>query len=547
MRWKAAAILVVLMFLSAASHAQTVSLDQTRDAIREGCERLMKTQQPDGSFVLDKHFFEVSTAYVFPVGQTALAVLALQHALPHLSGETYADAEAAIQKGLAYITQRKPEALTYSAGLVISVLYKADPTKHRRLIGLYAEMLVLSQQTTGRDVGFWGYYLHYPPRLQSRGEAPRAFGRADHSNTQFAVLGLYYAQLAGFQIPERTWLLLRKHYLDFQNQDGGWHYGPTYAPKESNANMTLVCTISLAICNEMLGDRHEQCKPTPESRPVEAGLAWVAANLDYDQLETYGFYATERLGILSGFSEFGGKSWFDEGASRLVKDRRWRARNAQAPGQEVGAAFAVLFLARGLEPVIINKLKRQGDWNNHLHDVKHLVEYVSDRFQKPKQWRIVTLDADVDFLLRVPILWISGHDPLNFSDAEKAKLKAYVERGGTLLGEACCSKKAFDDSFRKLLASLWPGSELREIRKDHPIYTDPRPLRTLRPKILGLASDGGQGRFSVLYLPNGISCQWERGGSTATPAFDVVTNIVFYVEKTRQKPEAAPTAPTAKP
>ena len=545
MRWKAAAILVMLC--SAAAHAETVPLDQIRDAIREGCGRLMKVQRDDGSFVLDKHYFDQSTAYVFPVGQTALAVLALQHALPHLSGQTYADAQTSIQKGLAFITQRRPEPLTYSAGLAISVLYKADPTKHRRLIGLYAEMLVISQQTEGRDVGFWGYYLHYPARLQPKGEVQRPFGRADHSNTQFAVLGLYYAHLAGFQIPEKTWLLLRKHYLDFQNQDGGWHYGPTYAPKASNANMTLVCTISLAICHEMLAGAHEQCKPTPESRPVEAGLAWVAKNLEYDKLETYGFYATERLGILSGFSEFGGKAWFDEGAGRLVRDRRWRAQNAQGAGQEVGAAFAVLFLSRGLEPVIINKLKRQGDWNNHLHDVKHLVEYISDRFQKPKQWRIVTLDADVDFLLRVPILWISGHDALNFTDAEKTKLKTYVERGGTLLGEACCSKKAFDDSFRELVASLWPGSELRDLPKDHLIYSDPRPLRTLRPKVLGLALEDGQGRLGVIYLPNGISCQWERGGSKATAAFDVGTNIFFYVEKMQPKPEPAPAAPASKP
>ena len=532
------AILAAAVVSGPPSHAQVVARDKIEDAIREGCERIMKTQRADGAFVLDnKRFTEPATSSTYNVGVVSLGVLALQHALPHLKGEAAVRAREAVGKGLAWLAQHDLEPKTYSAGLIISVIYKEHPSKYRKLLEQYAWMLAVSQHDRkGHDFGYWGYNLHLPPKRRSRqtvAERRRTLGRGDHSNTQFAVLGLLFADRAGFQVPKKVWERLRKHYIEFQLDDGGWAYGPTYSKKVSYANMTLACTISLAICEEMLfAESRRQCKPPPRSGPVQRGLEWVSKNLDYDALETYGFYAVERLGILSGRSEFGGKPWFDEGASRLVKNRRWRAHGAHDTRQQVGAAFAVLFLSRGLEPVIINKLERRGtnDWNNDPYDVKHLVEYISSRFQKPKQWRIVSLKSDVDFLLRVPILYINGHHALDFNAEEKAKLKEYVERGGTIFGMACCGKKPFDVSFRALVAELWPEAPFEALAKTHPIYSNPRPLLS-RPKLLGLHLGGGQGRLGVIYSPYDFCCRWHKGGTRAKPAFDVGTNLFFYVDK----------------
>lgn len=513
--------------------AEPVPREQVEEAIREGCERIMSTQRDDGAFILDQGRFGPEGGYVYPAGVVSLGVLALQHALPHLKGETATRARAAVRKGLAWVTQHELDPKTYSAGLVISTLYKDHPGKYRKLIGYYAEMLVLSQHKEGQEVGYWGYDLHLPLKLQSpenRRSLPR-LGRPDHSNTQFAVLGLLFAERARFQIPKKTWSLLRKHYIDFQKQDGSWTYAAPGSGHTSYPNMTLACTISLAICEEMLfAGNHRQCKAPPSSRPVDKGIEWISKNIDYGRLETYGLYATERLGILSGLSEFGGKPWFDEGARHLLRNRGWRAYGTSSNNQQVGAAFAVLFLSRGLEPIIINKLKRTGDWNNDPYDAKHLVEYISSRFQHPKQWRIVTLDADVDFLLRVPILYINGHEALQFTDTEKAKLKEYVGRGGTLLGMACCGRKEFDKSFRTLIAELWPDGELQELPKTHPIYHAPRPL-TSRQKLLGLSTGTRPGRLAVIYSPYDMCCRWHMGGNRAKPVFDMGTNLFFYVDK----------------
>ena len=527
---------ILLAAATAARAAEPVPAETIRDAIRQGCERIMRTQRADGALVLDSQRFG-GTEYFYPVGTVALGVLALQHAVPHLEGETAVRARESVRKALAWIEQRLPEQKTYSAGLALSILYRDDPRRHQRMIGEYASMLVLSQHRTGRDTGFWGYYLYPAPGRPPQPDLPKpgeALDRGDHSNTQFAVLGLIAADQSGFQIPARTWELLARHFVQFQNADGGWGYGPAGNLDASYANMTLVNTIGLKICEEMLfAGGHNVCKPLPENPVVDKGLDWITANVNYDNLETYGLYAVERLGILSGLSEIGGRPWFDEGARRLVADRAWRAHGAYQPDQQIGAAFAVLFLSRGLEPVIVNKLKRAGtdDWNNDAYDVKHLVEYVSTRFQLPKQWRIVTLQTDVDYLLRVPILYISGHEALKFTDQEKQKLKEYVERGGTILGMACCGRRMFDESFRALVGELWPGSELAPLPKTHAIYVHPRPLAQ-RPLLLGMALANGQGRLGVIYSPYDLCCRWHTGGTRAKPVFDVGANIYFYVDKT---------------
>jgi len=164
----------------------------------------------------------------------------------------------------------------------------------------------------------------------------------------------------------------------------------------------------------------------------------------------------------------------------------------------------------------------------------------------------------------VPILFINGHEALEFTDEEKTKLKEYVNRGGTIFAMDCCAKKPFDKSFRDLADELWPESKLAARPKTHAIYTNPRPLAD-RPKLEGITLASGQGRLGVIYLPSDLCCRWHSGGAGANPVFDVGANIYFYVstngvklggvregyhvdttgpEKTPETPKPEPATPT---
>ncbi|HUW57445.1 MAG TPA: DUF4159 domain-containing protein [Planctomycetota bacterium] len=526
MRRTATTLLAGVLALTGALHAQQVPLEEIQSKIAEGVELILATQRDDGAFALSENHMRQ-----YPVGNTGLAVMALGYARPHLTGELRVRAFEAIRKGIAFIAQNPPEQRTYSAGLIICGLYKENPERYEKLIGYYAAMLILSQHgpDKGEMCGEWGYRLLLPPGLQT-GPRGTVDNWGDKSNTQFALLGLYHANRVGFQVPKRIWRQSREHYLKAQFMDGGWGYRPQLRP-DPYANMTIASTISLNLCEEMLfSQEHEQCKPPPRSKAIENGLKWIADNWERGRVgsDTYGLYALERLGIIMGRANIGGHDWYNEGARMLVGRRGWGSMFGTPP---VSAAFGVMFLARGLEPIVINKLERRdtNDWNNDPYDVKHLVEYIYDHYQIPVQWRIVTLEAPLELLLRTPILYISGHYKLDFNDEEKTKLKAYVAGGGTIVGQACCGKLELDTSFRELTKELF-GGELREIPQTHRIYERMR-VRGMapKPKVEILALDKEQGRPAVIYLPHDHCCRWHMGGDRARSAFAVGTGIHFYV------------------
>ncbi|HUV38180.1 MAG TPA: DUF4159 domain-containing protein [Planctomycetota bacterium] len=552
MRRLAAAAALVLC-LSGLAGAQEVPPEEIRTAIGRGVERILACQEDDGGFVISESHFKQ-----YPSGSTALALMALQYARPHLTGDLRVRTFEAIRKGLAFLTQHIPEPRTYSAGFILCALYNENPKRYRKLIDFTAAMLCLSQhdEKTPQHFGMWGYRLKV---LGPQGVTGTVDNWGDKSNTQIALLGLYHAQRCDFQVPKIIWKRARAHYHRAQFLDGGWGYCEKLRP-DPYANMTIASCISLNLCNEMLVEKEVQCKAPPVDKHVEAGLKWIADNWKTGRIgaDTYGLYALERLGILMGRANIGGHDWYNEGARELL-GRGWRSMFGTP---EVTACFGVMFLSRGLEPIVINKLERRDtdDWNNTPYDVKHLVEYIEDHYQLPIQWRIVTLEAPKHILHHTPILHISGHKPLEFNDEEKRKLKAYVDDGGTLLAQACCGMKPFDESFRALVKELF-GGELRELPKTHRIY-ERMQIRGLAPspKIEVFTLDKEQGRPAVIYLPYGIARSWHLGGERADSAYAVGTGIYFYVtieakrlhelthpEKARPAPATPQPEPTPRP
>ncbi|HUV38179.1 MAG TPA: DUF4159 domain-containing protein, partial [Planctomycetota bacterium] len=116
---------------------------------------------------------------------------------------------------------------------------------------------------------------------------------------------------------------------------------------------------------------------------------------------------------------------------------------------------------------------------------------------------------------------------------EKAKLKAYVTGGGTILGQACCSKAAFERSFRELVEELF-GAKLETVPAEHPVYTRMK-TRGLAPRpkveVIALADQGG--RPGVIYLDRDHCCRWHVGVSQE--AFAVGTGIYLYVTTDARK------------
>lgn len=213
-----------------------------------------------------------------------------------------------------------------------------------------------------------------------------------------------------------------------------------------------------------------------------------------------------------------------------------RAHAGFRPADGNGAAF------------VLAQLQHEGDWDPPHHSARLLralreragLEVVAER-------RVVrALD---DKLLDEPLVYVTGHGELHLAPEEEARLRGYVERGGTVLLERCCDGAAFDASARALGRRL-AGRELVPVPATHPVYRAGSEIASLehavehgsgtyaprRPELLVAEDD--RGRPLVVYSPLDLGCGWsgvEGGKSCALRESDALKwtiNVLLWLVAT---------------
>jgi hypothetical protein len=511
-RWLPALLLAVAASVClerGAAHAQEITDRDVDEAVEKGVAYLRRQQDANGSFGAFGNY---------QIGPTALAAFAL------LSCEVPPD-DPAIAGAINY-GGSLPTDKTYELALYIMMLQAADPKKYYPQISRAASILVNAQRRRG---GWW-----YSPGTDDR---------FDNSNTQYAMLGLYAARLAGYPIDERVFERARDHCHRTQHHNGSWSY---QAQGAETGSMTTGALSSLLIADEVLNVAVEPCGSERVNRRLENGFAWlgshfsVTGNPGSNANYYYYMYGLERAGVLSGRKFIGGHDWYREGSARLLDlqrgDGSW--------GNINNTAFALLFLAKGRAPAIMTKLEWDGDWNNFLHDVNNLARFTGEKLHQPLSWQTLDTAASLDDFLAAPILYLNGKNAPKFTAREKDLLKQYIANGGFLFAEACCGTKAFQVGFGELARELYPNERLKLVPPDHPIFNAPfviRPVPTL-------FSIGFGCRDYVLFSPKAFAQYWEQA-SNEKQALELGTNIIAYAtgyERLRHKLKPIHTAPTPK-
>jgi hypothetical protein len=480
---------------------------------------------------------------------TSLAALAL------LSADEEPDSPA-IRKALEYLRRFGPGDLhsTYAISLQTMVYAAADPASDAGRIAANAEWLQEAQLKPGDPAkwpGSWGY-------AESHRARP-----GDNSNTQYALLGLQAASDVGVPIDPTVWQRARLYWELCQKRDGSWAYTP-----DSNiptASMTCAGISSLVTTSAARGlDRGDEfldnavihnCGAGGGDSHLKRGIDWLATHFQVDenfgagkQWVFYYLYGLERAGRLAGVRNFGEHDWYHLGARKLVSEQQkdsWAWRGALVESDNVlSTSFALLFLAKGRAPMLINKLQfgPANDWNNDHDDISNLVGFVSRDWKTLLTWQTVNSRvATVWDLLRAPILYLSGHKAPEFSPEERANLRAYLGAGGTILAEACCGSGDFDEGFRKLMTELIPANQegLRPLPADHPIW---RARHRLTPEVYPLHGVRRAARTAVIYSPKDLSCYWNQAGRAPSnpavlTAIKVGQNIVDYVTNRELPPD----------
>ena len=489
------------------------------EAIEKGTQFLLSSQDPNGSWgVFGKpgpgaHNFHYS-------GPTALAVYALLE-----SGVNPQNPK--VDKALNWLAAYDKEDRTYSLGLRCLAWHAADRKRPGRYVNKLRED-AKKLWLAGRAQGNYTYVCD-PTKTQHGW---------DNSNTQYGLLGVWAAAMANIEVPAQYWQVAMKHWQACQQDDGGWGYKGRGQGGSTSAMVTGGIA-SLFVCYDQAYFEHfTKCNTGKTDYPrIKRGLDWLDKNfaatlggqkMGHSDLYYY-LYGIERVGLASGYKYFGRVDWYKQGAQHLIRTQggggSWRGRW----GEPVGTSFALLFLIRGRNAVIMNKLDFTGDWNNRPRDLANLTRWMNKKFERTVNWQIINLKAPVTEWHDAPILYISASRKPTFSEEEIKKLRTFVNQGGTIFGVSECGGAAgFKAGIREVYTKLFPDYPLTPCPTTHPIYTKKVYFDLPSRPRFHIASNGV--RPLIVHTDEDLPLSWQlRRTVTRRWAFEAAFNVIKYV------------------
>lgn len=542
-----------------------VTPEEINAAIEKGQKFLISVQTPAGSW------------------ETAPKRIGKAHDWEHMQGDSYGGFTAVACYGLlasGYSAQAPEMAKAldflhkadvigiYSLGLRANVWPLVPQTPENKAWLRAAiendKTLILNGVNTGEGINQWMWdYGNGKDTVKHR--------RLDHSVSQYGVLGLWACSKEGADVPADVWGELDTHWRKDQFPDGGWAYDASPAvpgKQKETPSMTAAGVATLFITQDyILAEKGAGCGDNVANENIDRGLAWMSQHFR-EVNNNYAWYGIERIGAASGLKYFGGIDWFREGANNIVRSQ---LPNGSWKGGFAGAtpipatAFALVFLARGGAPVLVNKLEYSvagapakpaekptttatrgqttaekatedaigkegnGHWNQRPRDVANIVKWIGEETESDLNWQIVNLHISAVDLSDAPVLYISGDQWLQFSEQEKQKLKEFVYRGGMIFGAANCASPAFAQSFEQLGTDMF-GLEFRQLPQSHPILT----LEEFRankwrvqPVVRGLTN--GVREFMLLMPQDDPGRYWQtRAASTHNELFELGADAFEY-------------------
>jgi len=452
-------------------------------------------------------------------------------------------------------------ALTALALLTAEVDYRTEPRLQKaiewlvaaKLNGTYAVSLRACALSLVRHEGVMDTLRKDAQRLIRAGAASGAYGYTDspdqgeydNSNSQLAVLGVWSASRRGIEVPLSYWKKVEEHWLSQQQPDGGFGYRalPLPARTKTYGSMTAAGVATLFICFDSLhrGD-YVRCAGPAEYKPVEDGLAWLARR--YSAAENpgnpqawhhYWLFSLERVALTSGYKYFGGRDWYADGTAELLATQN-RDGSWGFAGEQDKTCFALMFLAWGRGPVLVNKLRYAGMWNPRPRDISNLTRWLSWNFERTINWQIIDADSDIADWQDAPILYVSGAGPCEMPDKQIARLRTFALQGGLIVSEAACNSGDFTLDMRKIYARAFPEWPLRQLDEGDGAYRAYFQARG----VSGLMGVSNGVRLLAVHSPRELSLALHMAGEGDRPWFELFGNLyMLATDKGNLPPRAS--------
>ncbi|RIK66693.1 MAG: hypothetical protein DCC65_09135 [Planctomycetota bacterium] len=419
-------------------------------------------------------------------------------------------------------------------------LDRALTPARRRELKKYLAQEVRWLVTASREKGGYGYTATDGPRW-------------DNSNTQFANLGVWAGTFGGAAVPASYWRRVSEHWLSTQNSDGGWSY--TKNETQSTASMTVAGCNSLYLVLDRLHSKSDGPYRWGEGSVPDARAREQMTRLydairrgdellarvppDISQFDGYELFGLERLGLASGRSVVGANDWFLRYVGG-VSQRVWGKGT-------IGDAFALIFLAHGHAPVLIQKLEYGTDpnqWNYYHRDLAGLCRYLTRTFEKLYRWQIISERASLGEFLAAPLLYIGGSGELVLPEQTQKRVRDYIDSGGTVLLHADRASARFAKSAARIFEGLMAerGWRFADLPERHPLfscYFGGPGSNWERPVPVSAMSDGS--RPCVLLITTDVAGAWHQEKKRFADCFKLLANVrVFSVPPYSELPRPLP-------
>ena len=202
----------------------------------------------------------------------------------------------------------------------------------------------------------------------------------------------------------------------------------------------------------------------------------------------------------------------------------------------------ILFsISLSAQEVAILKYNGGGDWYANPTAIPNLIKFSNDNINTTIHEKPYTVDVGSAEIYNYPIVFMTGHGNVFFSDNDAENLRNYLTSGGFL---HISDNYGLDPYIRKELKKVFPTIELQEIPYNHPIYHQTYSFDHL-PKIHEHDGKQAQG-FGIFYegrmvcfydYESDLSDGWEDQIVHNDPikvrgkALEMGANIIEYVFK----------------
>lgn len=191
------------------------------------------------------------------------------------------------------------------------------------------------------------------------------------------------------------------------------------------------------------------------------------------------------------------------------------------------------------QDVAILQYNGGGDWYANPTAIPNLVDFTNKNIKTNMSKNPQTVAVNSNDIYNFPILFMTGHGNVYFTDEEASNLRNYLISGGFL---HISDNYGLDKFIRRELKKLFPNSEFKEIPSNHAIYNQTFKFPNGIPKVHEHNKKSAQGfglfhegRLVVFYdYETDLSDGWEDGLVHNNPievrekALKMGSNIIEY-------------------